>query len=119
MVIRGIEAYELSPDSYNGVVQFFHAHHIAKLLLNEFEGRDLNLKETQIINALIKAWTLENDKEKKTKYSIIIAKIISKKFTDIQDFFSLKEIDESAYVPEYDLDVDRKKVSGCVATIVE
>lgn len=119
IVIRSIEAYELAPDDYNGIQQFFSAYFLSKLLLKEYKGKEIDLKEISIINNLVNTYQQEKNKETKTKYGIMIAKIISKKFTDIQLFFEIKEITESEYVPEYDLEVDRRKVSGCVATIIE
>ena len=119
MVFRCIEVYENSPDDYIGYLQFFTGWAMSQIIYAEQKGKDLPMEIVERINKMCKLYMEETDHVQKNKLSIIITKTIHSMLKDIELFNDLKVIRSSEYVPELDFDVNRKKVIGCVGTVVE
>ncbi len=119
MVLRNIEVYENTPDSMNGIDKFFNAYAMVKVFFHIFKDEEMNYKEFDLINVIIAKYRIQENKNQKHKLFIFIKKIIDSKYKEIHKFLELKEIKASIYVPSADFEVDRRKIAGCVGTIVE
>lgn len=116
-VLRNIEVYENNPDSINGIGKFFTAYAMVHVFEYIFFDKKINEIEIENINNLIHAWKIEKDVLKRNKMFVVILKLIDLKYKDIHEF--LYHLANIEHAPENMLLVNRKKIKGCIAVVLE